>query len=128
MKLKGLELQGFKTFPDRTKLDFTNGITAVVGPNGSGKSNISDAIRWVLGEQSAKALRCSRMEDVIFNGTQQRKKTGYAQIEALFGAYRVLFRKHADFIRFIAELYCISFSIRVISYMFSMSLIWLYSL
>ncbi len=80
MKLKGLEVQGFKTFPDRTRLDFTNGITAVVGPNGSGKSNISDAIRWVLGEQSAKALRCSRMEDVIFNGTQQRKKTGYAQV------------------------------------------------
>ena len=80
MKLKGLEVQGFKTFPDKTKLDFTTGITAVVGPNGSGKSNISDAIRWVLGEQSAKALRCSRMEDVIFNGTQQRKKTGYAQV------------------------------------------------
>lgn len=80
MKLKALEVQGFKTFPDRTRLDFTSGITAVVGPNGSGKSNISDAIRWVLGEQSAKALRCSRMEDVIFNGTQQRKKTGYAQV------------------------------------------------
>ena len=73
-------MQGFKTFPDKTKLDFTNGITAVVGPNGSGKSNISDAIRWVLGEQSAKVLRCSKMEDVIFNGTQQRKKTGYAQV------------------------------------------------
>ena len=80
MKLKALEVQGFKTFPDKTKLSFTDGITAVVGPNGSGKSNISDAIRWVLGEQSAKALRCSKMEDVIFNGTQQRKKTGYAQV------------------------------------------------
>lgn len=80
MKLKALEVQGFKTFPDRTKLEFTNGITAVVGPNGSGKSNISDAIRWVLGEQSAKSLRCSKMEDVIFNGTQQRKRTGYAQV------------------------------------------------
>lgn len=80
MRLRSLEIQGFKTFPDKTRLDFTDGITAVVGPNGSGKSNISDAIRWVLGEQSAKALRCSRMEDVVFNGTQQRKKTGYAQV------------------------------------------------
>ena len=84
LKLKALEVQGFKTFPDKTKLNFTEGITAVVGPNGSGKSNISDAIRWVLGEQSAKALRCSRMEDVIFNGTQQRKKTGYAQVTLSF--------------------------------------------
>lgn len=84
MRLKALEIQGFKTFPDKTKLNFTEGITAVVGPNGSGKSNISDAIRWVLGEQSAKALRCSRMEDVIFNGTQQRKKTGYAQVTLSF--------------------------------------------
>lgn len=84
MRLKALEVQGFKTFPDKTKLSFTEGITAVVGPNGSGKSNISDAIRWVLGEQSAKALRCSRMEDVIFNGTKQRKKTGYAQVTLSF--------------------------------------------
>ncbi|MBQ1388449.1 MAG: chromosome segregation protein SMC [Clostridia bacterium] len=80
MLLKSLEIQGFKTFPDRTKLEFNNGITAVVGPNGSGKSNISDAIRWVLGEQSAKALRCSKMEDVVFNGTDKRKKVGYAEV------------------------------------------------
>lgn len=84
MRLKALEVKGFKTFPDKTKLSFTEGITAVVGPNGSGKSNISDAIRWVLGEQSAKALRCSRMEDVIFNGTKQRKKTGYAEVTLSF--------------------------------------------
>ena len=69
MRLKSLEIHGFKTFPDRTKLTFHHGFTAVVGPNGSGKSNISDAIRWVLGEQSTKNLRCSKMEDIVFSGT-----------------------------------------------------------
>lgn len=80
MLLKSLELQGFKTFPDKTKLTFNTGITAVVGPNGSGKSNISDAIRWVMGEQAPKSLRCNRMEDVVFNGTTGRKQQGFAEV------------------------------------------------
>ena len=80
MRLKSLEIQGFKTFPDKTKLSFEQGITSVVGPNGSGKSNISDAIRWVLGEQSPKRLSCAKMEDVVFNGTDKRKRQGYAEV------------------------------------------------
>ncbi len=84
MYLKRLEMKGFKSFPDKIDIEFDTGVTCVVGPNGSGKSNITDAVRWVLGEQKVKTLRGSKMEDIIFNGTRHRKPLGIAEVSLVF--------------------------------------------
>ncbi len=85
MKLKRLEIIGFKSFPEKTTIDFCDGITSVVGPNGSGKSNIMEAIRWVMGEQRTRTLRCKKMEDLIFNGSDSLKPVGMAEIRLTLG-------------------------------------------
>ena len=84
MRLKKLELQGFKSFPDKTTVNFDKGLTVIVGPNGSGKSNISDAMRWVLGEMSTKNIRGTKMEHVIFAASQKRSPTSFAEVSVTF--------------------------------------------
>lgn len=96
MYLKSLELYGFKSFPDRVKIDFGSGSTGIVGPNGSGKSNISDAIRWVLGEQSSKMLRGNKTEDVVFSGTEKRKPLGMAEVSLIFDNTAHFLKSDAD--------------------------------
>ena len=84
MRLERLEINGFKSFSDRSELAFDKGVTAIVGPNGCGKSNVADAITWVMGEQSAKSLRGDKMEDVIFSGSDARKPTAAAEVRLRF--------------------------------------------
>ena len=80
MRLNQIEISGFKSFPERSRLTFDGGVTAIVGPNGCGKSNVIDAISWVLGEQSARSLRGERMEDIIFSGSDARRPTATAEV------------------------------------------------
>ena len=96
MYLKALEIQGFKSFADKTRLTFEKDVTAIVGPNGSGKSNISDALMWVMGEQRTKALRGGKMEDVIFGGTEKRPKMGFAQVSLILDNSGHIFDTEAE--------------------------------
>src|SRR5919197_2923661 len=103
--LKRLELVGFKSFADKTRFDFAPGITAVVGPNGSGKSNVVDAVRWILGEQSARSPRGGEMADVIFNGSSSRKSLGMAEVTVSFDNSRGLLAVDAGEVQITRRVY-----------------------
>ena len=103
--LKRLELVGFKSFADKTQFDFPAGVTAVVGPNGSGKSNVVDAVRWVLGEQSAKSLRGGEMTDVIFNGSASRRAWALAEVTLTFDNTRRVLASEADEVQITRRVY-----------------------
>ena len=105
MFLKSIEIHGFKSFANKINFQFHNGITGVVGPNGSGKSNISDAIRWVLGEQSAKRLRGDEMTDVIFNGSATRQPLGSAEVTISFDNKKRILPIEADEVHFTRRVY-----------------------
>ena len=105
MKLKQLEVSGFKSFADRLTFDFPDGITGIVGPNGCGKSNVVDAVKWVLGEQSAKSLRGGQMMDVIFNGSSARKSMGMAEVTLYFAGTRGVLNTELDEVSVTRRLY-----------------------
>src|SRR6188474_2602022 len=103
--LKRLELIGFKSFADKTAFDFAAGVTGVIGPNGSGKSNVVDAVKWVLGEQSAKSLRGGEMTDVIFNGSASRRTLGMAEVSLLFDNAKKVLASNAEEVKITRRVY-----------------------